>query len=1258
MVVKLRLVFAISIFFLSYYGSAQINYWQKDLSKSATSALKTTHLRAQSATLYSLNKGLFAQALTPSTNAKSSMTVVNFPNEEGVLVPFRVRETPVLSPALALKYPEIKSYSGRGLHQKDDRIRFSVSPNGVQSMIIHADGKRTTYMQKTSNEREEYMVYTRDDSFSADIDFICATSTAIDTYKGPSTYKLVDDQVIRKFRLAISATGEYVNYHGGTVASALGAINATLTRVNEIFETDLGISLELVANTDQVIYTDENTDPYGTNLNTEVQNTLTNVIGAQNYDVGHLFHKNENGGNAGFIGSVCVDNRKGSAYSAALEPEGDMFDLEYVAHELGHQFGANHSWSFESEGTLVQTEPGSGSTIMGYAGVAGINNVATNGDNYFHYNSIDQIQEYLKTISCGVTEPIANRPPGIVPTGNFIIPKSTAFALTATATDEDTNDILTYNWEQVNNGIVTSNSFGPTNLSGANFRSLKPTVNATRYFPMISSILSGNLTQTNPNVNSTWETVSSVARDLDFALTVRDNAVGGGQVASDLVQVRVINEAGPFRVSSQATQELYSAGSVQEVVWEVANTNQTPINAQKVDIFLSTDPNLPFSIPLAEGVPNDGRHQILIPAIPSSMARIMVKAQDNIFLAVNASDFTIVPSDIVVEFNTLDYEVCQGDDLVVPFNYNTFNGFNEEATFSATGAPAGLNILFSQPTATENNTAVTVTFSDTDLVAPGMYTITVVATTASTTKEVPLTVRILDPVFTDVQLLLPENGSTDTSVKPVLEWEATPSFTSFDIEIANDNAFTDIIETATLNFTSYRPTNLVENNVYFWRVKPSNLCGEGTFGPAYSFTTQVINCAYLPARDLPKTISTIGTPTVTSTISVLNDLPVADLNVSMDITHSYISDLEITLISPIGTRVVLISNSCGDNRDVFATFDDDAAPFICGNRPALSGIVKPLGSLSVFNGESTQGDWTLEVKDMSSSDGGTINAFYLDICAAGEFRPDNDNDGVFDDGDDLCLGTPPNTTVDLTGCPLYIFPSDNFEVAVTSEACRNNNDGSINITANQSLDYELTIIGNGINATVNFTNSYLIPNLSSGNYDVCITATDGAKTYEAYCFSANIKEPEPLRVSSSLSLDGKLLTLNMEGATEYLVELNGETTLTGSPIVTLDLKKGINVLKVSTNLPCQGIYEDRLFLWGHPIIHPNPFENEVSLAVPNAPNNLQIGIFTAQGQLISHKLYVAIDNEFKIDFTGFPSGLYFLKVEDAGIRGTFKVIKK
>ena len=198
-------------------------------------------------------------------------------------------------------------------------------------------------------------------------------------------------------------------------------------------------------------------------------------------------------------------------------------------------------------------------------------------------------------------------------------------------------DVLTYAWEQIDDGIVTQATFGPTNPSGANFRSQKPSTDPTRYFPKLSSVLTGNLTESNPTVDSSWETLSDVEREMNFALTVRDNAVGGGQVVFDLMKVSVVSNAGPFQMVSQASSQTYTAGTVQNIIWNVADTDKAPVNVQAVDILLSTDGGLTFPISLAENVPNDGKHKVVLPGTPTTTARIMIKARDNIFFTVNAS---------------------------------------------------------------------------------------------------------------------------------------------------------------------------------------------------------------------------------------------------------------------------------------------------------------------------------------------------------------------------------------------------------------------------------------------------------------------------------------------------------------------------------------------------------------------------------------------------------------------------------------------
>jgi subtilisin-like proprotein convertase family protein len=1174
------------------------------------------------------------------------------------MVAYRVQEAPVFSKALTEKYPQIRSYKGVAVDNEGKWIRFSTSHKGIAATILTTGNKEgTLFIEKHTDG--SYVLYNRKSHSKKDLAFMCKTSAmAMGSHSNP-TARLVDDQNLRTFRVAISASGEYTQYHGGTKADALAAINNTLTRINAVFERDLALTLELIPTTDEVIYTDPETDPYTGGLSTQAQTTLANVIGEANYDIGHLFNQEEGAldGNAGFIGSVCIDNRKGSAYATFSDPLGDVFDIDLVAHEMGHQLGANHSFSHLSEGTAVQVEPASGTTIMGYAGITGINDVAANSNDYFHYVSVLQIREFLQTVSCGQTTAFANSPPTLVPVPDYTIPKTTAFALTAQAGDPDALDVLTYTWEQIDNGIVTQATFGPNNPAGAMFRSLPPSLIPTRYFPSLDRVLAGTLQQTGPLEGDAWETVSNVERNLNFAVTVRDNALNGGQSVSDEMQVRVINDAGPFVVNSQDTAISYNAGDVMEVRWDVANTHVAPIGAQEVDILLSLDGGQTFTVPLAQNTLNDGSHNVLLPGLATTAARIMVRPSNNVFYAVNAVDFTIVAAPVVLRFSPLEYEVCSPDDVVINFDYETYLGFMEESVLSVESVPAGLSVAFSQDTVAAD-TALTLTLSDVANLPVGTYTLNVTATAPGFTKQVPIRLNVFDLDFADVVLTAPVDGFPNASKNLLLQWEGSPQNTAYDIEIATDASFTNIVETATVPTTQYPPNNLENNTEYFWRVRPKNGCGQGIFGTAFRFTTIQFNCKVVGADQLPINISASGTPTITSTISFFEDLPVADINVNLVIDHSFLADLEVSLTSPAGTTVVLVSSSCSDSRNINAVFDDDALPFDCNGNPAISGTVKPLGFLSSFNGESTLGVWTLQVKDNVPADGGALITFQLEMCVEGDFRPDADNDGVFDDGDDLCLGTPEGQEVDASGCPVYRFPNENFTVLLESESCRPNDDGRIQIIPKNILDYGVTVTGGGLDVQQTFRDNFTLTGLRAGSYTVCITAADGAIVYEELCMVVVITQPDVLAVNAMVNPDLNQVALQLAGSELYNVELNGITTQTSSNVLSLQLRKGINFLKVSTNRACQGVYEEKIMVSDGLAVFPNPFVETTQIYLPFLEGEVEIGIYSSDGRQVRQERQTPSSGSIALDFGPLPSGLYYVTITGELYLETTKVIKR
>ncbi|WP_299548518.1 reprolysin-like metallopeptidase [Seonamhaeicola sp.] len=749
---KLHYVFSIAMLLVTFSSIAQNSSWKKIETVENFERISKFEIDQNKVHLFKLDKALFkrhtASVALRNSKEKGEHTIISLPGIEGTMERFNIYEAPVFSPELAAKFPDIKSYIGFSLDHPGVRLRMSVSPEGVQTMISYPD-KPNVFMQPLESGSDTYVLYDKSDRHGHD-DLDCKTMESLnETLKNNNSTLKVDEggannQTLQKFRIAISVTGEYTNYHGGTVAGALAAVNATLSRVNEVFETDMAVTFELVANNDLIIYTDPATDPYsdagtgsGGAWTNEVQTTITNIIGETNYDIGHLFGASGGGGNAGCIGCVCTNNSKGSAYTSPSNgvPQGDLFDIDFVAHEIGHQMGANHTFAFESEGTGVNSEPGSGTTIMAYAGLQGADNVELNGDDYFHYHSIKQILDNLTGKSCQTTEAITNNPPSADAGNDYTIPKGTAYVLKGSATDTDSGDNLTYCWEQIDSGVTNALNFGPALTTGPMNRSLPPSSTSDRYIPRFSSVLAGNTTQTNPTLGSDWETVATVGRTLDWALTVRDRSPStssGGQSSYDTMRITV-EDVTPFTVENPVS---WPQGSNQAITWVVGQTTNGTINCQNVNILLSTDGGLTFPTTIASNTPNDGSFTYTVPAIAdTNQARILVEAADNIFYDVSDFDFSISSDpDFFIVNETLTPIGCGETTATFTFDYEAVNGFSETTTFSASGNPSGSTVTFS-PTNMNSSGSVTMTVSNLGSVPQGDYTIVVTGTSTSITKN-------------------------------------------------------------------------------------------------------------------------------------------------------------------------------------------------------------------------------------------------------------------------------------------------------------------------------------------------------------------------------------------------------------------------------------------------------------------------------------------------------------------------------------------
>ena len=621
--------------------------------------------------LYNLDTETFKKELFSivGSNLKNRSTIITLPNVTGGLEQFEVFEASNFEPDLQAMFPEIRAFSGNGITDKYATLKLSISPQGIQTMIFRTD-KENEFIEPYSVDHTVYSVF-RSNREKGQLAWTCSTDEKNMmqniNVKGNNTSSATGSSTgqLKTMRLVQSCNGEYANYFGATssaqVSLVMAAYNATLTRCNGIYERDLALHLNLIAGTTSVIYYNPSTDPYSTTLsqwNLQLQQTLTSIIGNANYDIGHMFGASGGGGNAGCIGCVCVNPAtsnslaKGAGITSPADgiPQGDNFDIDYVAHEVGHQLGANHTFSMSLEGTGVNKEVGSGITIMGYAGITS-QDVAPHSIDIFHQASIAQIQANLATKTCPVSVTMtANTAPVIAAVSNYTIPISTPFALTGSATDAE-NDPLTYCWEQNDNSTVsgTSSVASATKASGPNWLSFPATVSGTRTFPRLSTILAGlNVTPPLPggDAGANIEALSSVSRTLNFRVTVRDNKpfVDGsviGQTAFTDAVVTVTNTAGPFAVTSPNTAISWSAGGTATVTWSVNGTNAGSVNCAAVNILLSTDGGQTFPTVLAAATANDGSEVITVPSTQGTTNRVKVESVGNIFFDISNVNFTI-----------------------------------------------------------------------------------------------------------------------------------------------------------------------------------------------------------------------------------------------------------------------------------------------------------------------------------------------------------------------------------------------------------------------------------------------------------------------------------------------------------------------------------------------------------------------------------------------------------------------------------------
>ncbi|NBL64683.1 T9SS type A sorting domain-containing protein [Flavobacterium sp. NST-5] len=602
--------------------------------------------------LFQLNIDGLKQSLLQAPDINSgtdSNVIIAFPNADGKMEQFKVFESSVLEKELQERHPELRSFVAKGIDNPALTMHLSSTLFGIHGMI-RGNGE-TYYIDPYTDNLQNYIVYKKSSLIRPKnkTPFMCDTDQS-EAHQRSSEFPnqtFANDGVLRTYRMAMTCTIEYSAFHvnragvsGGTLAqkksAVLNAMGVTVTRLNSVYEIDAAVRMVLIANNENIIFIDsdsfDNNNP--SNFLSQIQAVVDGIIGAGNYDIGHGNCTSDSG--VAILGSVCSSS-KARGITGQTSPVGDPFDIDYVAHEVGHQFGATHTFNNSCGGNRSGTtavEPGSGSTVMAYTGICPPN-VQSNSDAYFHAVSLAQMFTFVQgSGSCGAITATGNTAPVITPLTNYTIPKGTAFILKGNGTDAN-GDALTYTWEQTNPGTNSNTATATTTASIPNFRSVAPSASPNRYMPDLSSVLAGNL-------SPTWEVIPNVARTMNFALTARDNRANGGQTARQNMTVTFNAATGPFKVTSQAAEAIsYAQNSTQTVTWDVAGTNAAPISTANVNIWLSTDGGLTFSTPLAMNTPNDGTESVTIPNIAAPFCRIMIEAVNNIYYAVNANNFSI-----------------------------------------------------------------------------------------------------------------------------------------------------------------------------------------------------------------------------------------------------------------------------------------------------------------------------------------------------------------------------------------------------------------------------------------------------------------------------------------------------------------------------------------------------------------------------------------------------------------------------------------
>ena len=1222
--------------------------------------------------------------------------VISIPTPDGKSARFYVWESSIQEPGLAAKFPDIKTFLGQGIDDPYATIRMDFGPNGFHAQVLTATG--TYYIDPYARgEINNYISYFRTDLQKAGT-WLCEVPDNPTSFRGPVTEAACLGTNLRTYRLAVACTGEYAQAPGiaaGSNPTTLhNAIVTTVNRVTGVYEVEVSVRMVLVANNNLIEFLNAGTDPFTGNNNANVlinesQTVIDANIGSANYDIGHTF--STGGGGLAQLSCVCGSS-KARGITGSPSPTGDAYDIDYVAHEMGHQFGGNHSMAgCGSSPASTKYEVGSGTTIQAYAGICGAENIQPNSDPFFHAISFDEISNFVNGAggTCAVLTPTGNTLPVIdpLPNSGVTIPISTPFTLSGTASDAN-GDALTYCWEQWDlQGAQTWNA-GATAPAGNTvplFKSRVPKTNGNRTFPDIAVILANY--PANPAATMgglKGETLSPVARAMNFRLTVRDNRAGGGGVSSSggggcqSSTPFTINVAGtaPFVVTSPNGGESYAGGSTQTVTWNVVGTNAAPFNVSNVRILFSNDGGLTFPTVLLASTANDGSESVTIPVGVTSTARIKVEALGNIFFDISNNNFSVTAPVNGFTFNSPAAVVvtCPAPNPMTSGNLTatyvgSFTGNINLSAVSVPALPGGATISFSNNPLTTGSPSTTVSLNGMQNAGPGSYTITVTG------------VGVAGPTVTrDIVFTINAGSGPSVSVQPVNQTVCSGGTANFSVTASGVTGYQWQFSTngggtwtniaGATNATYAFPGAVIANNGWQFRCVLTGQCGTTNSNAA----TLTVNTVPVVTSS-PSNISVCSGSNASFTVAATGSGLTYQWNLSTNggSTWSPVSGATSPTITLTNVTVAQnghmyyceVSGTCTPSAGSFpATLTVNSSVTVTGN-PSNSTICEGTGTSFTASASGTGLNYQWEVSTNGGStwsnvtNGGvysgattptltltnvppSLNGYrYRCFISSPPCTPATTSSAL------LTVNTFPVITAQPTNVTICEFGNPTFSVTAT--------------TGVGSLSYQWQI---STNAGVSWTNiagatssSYAQTNIPAGQngyrFRVIVTAGCGSTTSNAGILTVNtypVFDLTNIPVTLCLSDPAYALTASIGGGTWSGPGVSGGNfvpSVAGLGAKTVSYAVS-NAGCVATKSAIVNVNEcaDRhrlLDAFQAVFVYPNPSNGIVNMRLnTDLYNSLGLRIFNAVGQEVKNELFTGLGfgSVVSTDLGRLPSGTY------------------